>query len=368
MNKIFIAGGGTGGHVMPALAVARQLAGSYDDLTVEFVGTAQGMESTLVPEAGFKLHQLPVRPLKRVGLKNTIKALWMLPKSIVASLRLLKAEKPIAAVGVGGYASGPLLFAAWLKGIPTAIMEQNSFAGLTNRILSRLVKEIYTGMPTKTFPAKKVRFLGNPVRTEIIAARDQDYASLPEGFELLIVGGSQGAHAVNSFLADSAVKLASIPGLHIVHQAGKNDVEMCRTAYEKAGIPAEVFSFDSQMARRYAQAKLIIARAGAMTISELAAIGRPAILIPFPFASDNHQLFNAKYLANYGAAVIMEQAATTADLLAEKIISLAARPDELAAMAQKSKELGKIEAASEIAAALVALSGRELKRVAEEKA
>ncbi len=359
MDTIFIAGGGTGGHVMPALAVARQLVGDNADLTVEFVGTAAGMEATLVPEAGFKLHNLPVRPLKRVGLKNTIKALFALPKALFASLKLIKEKRPIAVIGVGGYAAGPIVLAAWLKGVPTAIMEQNSFPGLTNRILSKLVREIYTGMPTQRFPVKKVRCLGNPVRSEIIAAREKIYEEPKEEFNLLVAGGSQGAHAINELLADAAPALKEIKGLKIVHQAGKSDVETLQAAYSAAGIAAEVFAFDTRMAERYAGAHLIIARAGAMTISEIAAIGRPAILIPFPYASDNHQFFNAKYLANYGAAIIMEQKVTTPALLSQKVSDLAAHPAALKDMAQKARELGKVNAAAQIAAALITLSGRQ---------
>ncbi len=361
MDTIFIAGGGTGGHIMPALAVARQLVQDNDNLQVEFIGTAQGMEATLVPEAGFKLHELPVRPLKRVGLKNTIKALFALPKALLASLSLIKEARPMAVIGVGGYAAGPIVLAAWLKGIPTAIMEQNSFPGLTNRILSKLVREIYTGMPTQRFPVKKVRFLGNPVRKEIIAAREHQYEEPQNGFTLLVAGGSQGAHAINQLLADAAPKLKAISGLKIIHQAGKSDIELLQKVYSEAGITAEVFAFDTKMAERYSAAHLIIARAGAMTISEIAAIGRPAILIPFPYASDNHQLFNAKYLANYGAAIIMEQKVTTPALLAKKVLDLAAHPASLSDMAQKARELGKVEAARQIAAALIALSGRNIR-------
>ncbi len=369
MDTVFIAGGGTGGHVMPALAVARQLMQDNPSVNVEFVGTAQGMEATLVPEAGFKLHELPVRPLKRVGLKNTVKALFALPKALFASLKLIKEKQPKAVIGVGGYAAGPIVLAARLKGIPTAIMEQNSFPGLTNRILSKLVREIYTGMPTQRFPVKKVRFLGNPVRSEIIAAREKSYEEPKDGFTLLVAGGSQGAHAVNELLADAAPTLSAISGLKIIHQAGKSDVDLLKEAYSAAGISADVFAFDSKMAEKYSAAHLIIARAGAMTISEIAAIGRPAILIPFPYASDNHQLFNAKYLANYGAAIIMEQKVTTPSLLAQKVSDLAAHPASLSDMAKKSRELGKVEAAKQIAAALLALAGlNSAKSAKEEKA
>jgi UDP-N-acetylglucosamine--N-acetylmuramyl-(pentapeptide) pyrophosphoryl-undecaprenol N-acetylglucosamine transferase len=352
---IIIAGGGTGGHLFPGIAVAEELTARGH--TVRFVGTEKGIEARAVPKAGYALDLIDISGLKAKGWKGTLSGLWRVPKAMGQSRAILKRESPDVVVGVGGYASGPMVLAAALGGRPTAILEQNSVPGFTNRTLGRFVKVVFGAFKTaeKSFAAKKYRLVGNPVRKhvrEVLAA-----AGGGAGEGVLVVGGSQGAHAVNELVFDAMRLLSSIgQAPRIVHQTGEKDREDFARRYAEAGITAEVRAFIDDMGAAYRAAAVVVARAGASTLAELTMIGKPAILIPFPFAADDHQTVNARELADAGAAQLLVQSTTTPTELAETMRHLLEDRDARRKMSDASRALGKPKAHVEIADAIEALA------------
>lgn len=300
MNTIFFVAGGTGGHVIPAITLAHECLRQKSDLNIVFVGTRNGMEKTLVPNAGFKLEFLKVRGLKGKGLLSKIKNILFVPMSMVDSFVLLKKYKPSVVFGIGGYASGPMLLIASLLGTYTAILEPNAVAGLTNRILGKFVSNVFLAFEKAEhyFNLKKTHVLGNPIRKEILAVGPPNFDAIP--LTLLVFGGSQGAHQINVSVVE-AIKIMrdQKKEFRIEHQTGEKDFEWVSEAYAEMGVDAQVSKFIEDMAGAYARSHLVVARSGS-SVLEMAAVGRPSILIPYPFAADDHQKENAK---SFGSAV-----------------------------------------------------------------
>jgi len=344
--RLVIAGGGTGGHLFPGIAIAQALKAHHADNEVLFVGTEKGIEVREVPKAGFDLKLIDVAGLKRVGIKQMVKSLWMLPSSYIQSRRILKDFKADAVIGVGGYASGPLVLAARTMGIPTAICEQNSVPGLTNRILGKLVRRVFGTFPSaaSSFPSAKFSLVGNPVRQSFLDAAAQP-AKPPVKGRVFVFGGSQGARPLNQTLP-AALKRLLDDGrdLSIVHQAGKLDIEDVKKAYADLGVEAEVTPFISDMVSAYRAAEVVVCRAGATSCSELVALGVPSILVPFPQAADDHQTTNAKDLVDGGAALLLPQAELTPERAAADIASILDDDDKQQHMRACAKRLGKLYA------------------------
>ena len=359
--RILIAGGGilTGGHLFPGLALAERLRARGAEVT--FVGTARGIEARVVPQAGYPLELIDVAGLKRQGLLQTLRSVGRLPLAALQALRLIRRLQPAAVVGVGGYASGPVVLLAALLGKPTVVLEQNSIPGVTNRLLARFVRAVFTAFPEagKFFPGKKVELLGNPIRLAVLgsAATSQP----PAGpLQVLVLGGSQGARAVNHLVTEALAHWVKAPpsdlplatSLLLRHQTGTADYEAVAARYKELGLPADQVRaepFITDMGTAYRACELMVGRAGATTIAELTAVGRPALFIPFPQAADDHQTHNARYMVDQGAAQLFPQATTTPEQLAEALQQLCRNRAQLAAMAKASGALGRADAADTIA-------------------
>jgi len=350
---VLIAGGGTGGHLFPGLALAEEIRRTEPDSRILFVGTARGLETRAVPQAGFDLELLQVSGLRRTGVRGLVVGLLRLPLALWQAFSLVRRFKPEVAVSVGGYAAGPAVLAARMLGVRCVVMEQNAVPGITNRMLGLVAHRVIAAMPVKGFAARKVRLLGNPVRGEMNRVRSREYAP-HRPLRVLVLGGSQGARAVNKLLVE-AIPLCAQRGLAltVVHQTGNAEKDAVQAAYRAAGVQGvTVQAFINDMASAYADADLVVARAGATTIAELTVCGRPAVLIPFPQAAGDHQSANARALAAEGAAVHLPQSSVDAEKLADLLIELAGRPERLAEMASHSRRLGRPEAAAAIVQAL----------------
>ncbi|HEY1813713.1 MAG TPA: undecaprenyldiphospho-muramoylpentapeptide beta-N-acetylglucosaminyltransferase [Kofleriaceae bacterium] len=355
MTRLLIAGGGTGGHLFPGVAIAEELRAREPAAEITFVGTKRGIEARVLPELGWPLELIEVSGLKTVGALGALRGLFRLPRAYWQARRLLKRLRPDAVIGVGGYASGPVVLAAKLRGIPTAICEQNSIPGLTNKLLGRIVRRVFVAFDgsRRFFAPKKVSLVGNPVRREL-AARLLNECSFNKSagddasVHVLVSGGSLGAVAVNALAADALCKLAKERPLAIVHQTGEQDLEITRKRYADAGVTADCRAFIKDMAAAYGDAELVIGRAGATTVAELAIAGKPAVFIPYPFAADNHQELNAREMAEQGAALMFKQSELTADKLADALRPLLADPAKRAAMGEVMKRLAKPGAAAAV--------------------
>jgi UDP-N-acetylglucosamine--N-acetylmuramyl-(pentapeptide) pyrophosphoryl-undecaprenol N-acetylglucosamine transferase len=348
--KALIAGGGTGGHLFPGIAVAEELKARGHE--VHFVGTTRGIEARVCPAEGWPLHLIRVSGLKGGGLFGILRGLLNLPRALAESLAILRREAPDLVVGVGGYASGPMVLMAALLGRPTAILEQNSVPGLTNRILGRIVRQVYGAFSSaeRFFPKGKYRLFGNPVRHKVRAHMATVNADRGVRTQLVVVGGSQGAHAVNELVSgamDLLGKRKKAPPL--IHQTGESDLAAIQTKYREAELDVDVRAFIDDMAAAYRVARLVVARAGASTLAELTARGLPSILIPFPFAADDHQTVNAKELRDAGAARLLVQKETTAESLAAAIEALFFDDATLEGMGQAARGLGRPKAHSDVA-------------------
>jgi UDP-N-acetylglucosamine--N-acetylmuramyl-(pentapeptide) pyrophosphoryl-undecaprenol N-acetylglucosamine transferase len=345
--KLLIAGGGTGGHVIPAIAVAREWLSRGSDREVVLVGTQRGIEMRLVPAAGLPLETLRVAGLKGKGGMTLLKNLGMLGSGLLDARAVLRKHQPVAAFGVGGYAAGPMLLATWLGGIPNVIFEPNAEPGFTNKVLARLSKRIATGyeFTARKWGAKAV-VTGCPVRPEFFAIPLRPVA---KPFRLLITGGSQGALPINRTFVDAMDALAARKHeLSIVHQTGERDYDAVRTAYARREILAEVAPFLTNMADRFAWADGIVCRAGAITAAEVAAAGRTAIFIPFGAATDSHQLRNAQEMVKAGAGRLIIEPELTAVRLTQEIFALLDHPKETERMAATAKSLARPNATREI--------------------
>ncbi len=350
--RVVIAGGGTGGHVYPGIAVARELLARRPDAQISFAGTARGIESRVMPREGFALDVIRSAGLKGKSLVDRVRGASLVPLGLADAWRIVSRRRPHLAIGVGGYSSGPVVLVSALRGIPTMLLEQNAVPGLTNRLLAPVVRAAaVTFDSTRRFFGSKGFVSGNPVRPEFFAAAGQfeessvdDHASITQ---VLVFGGSQGAHAINVAMVEAAAELAAGggPPLHLVHQTGERDVEMVRAGYRLAGIPADVQPFLHDMGRRIGRADLIVCRAGSTTLAEITAAGKPAVLIPLPTATDDHQRKNAEALGAAGAAEVLLQSDMTGRVLAQRIRALAADRGRRSRMASAARALARPDAA-----------------------
>jgi len=345
--KLLIAGGGTGGHVFPAIAIAREWLSRGSEREVVLVGTVRGIEMKLVPQAGLPLETLRAAGLKGKGGATLLKNLAKLAPGLLDAFHILRKHKPVAAFGVGGYAAGPMLLATWLRRVPNIIFEPNAEPGFTNKTLARISKRIATGyeVSARAWGAKAV-VTGCPVRPEFLAIG----ARAPQRtLRLLVTGGSQGALPVNRAFVDAMDTLAARKNeLSIVHQTGERDYDAVRTAYARHEILAEVVPFLGDMPERFAWADIIVCRAGAITAAEVAAAGRAAIFIPFGRATDSHQLRNAQEMAKRGAGLVITESELTGARLSKEIFALVDRPEEIARMALAAHGLSSPNAARDI--------------------
>ncbi len=349
--RMLIAGGGTGGHVFPGIALAEEVVTRHPANDVVFVGTARGLEAKVVPQAGFPIELIDVKGLKGKGLLDSLRNLLLLPLAFVQSVAILRKWRPDVVVGVGGYASGPVVLMAWLLRIPTAVQEQNAIAGFTNRVLGRFVNAAFTAFPeaVRQFPRRKVFQLGNPIRKTLMDNYMMPASRHPDP-RLLVFGGSQGAHALNMRVLEALPHLADLRDrIRITHQTGAKDREYVEKGYLACGFQPDVREFISDMSGAYAEADLVVCRAGATTRAELTVCKKPSILVPFPAAADNHQVQNALSLASAGAAVMIEERDLTGELLAQEIRAILSSPERLERMARAAGRLGSPQASKEIA-------------------
>jgi len=350
--RVLIAGGGTGGHVIPALAIGRELVARYG-AELCYVGTERGIETRLVPEAGFRLELIHVGQLKNVSLVTRLKTLTALPRGVLRCMALLHNFNPDVVVGVGGYASGPAMMAAILLRVPTLAYEPNAVPGLANRLVGRFVTAAAVNFPETTRFFRHAEVTGVPVREEIFNLMPRAVGAPPR---LLVFAGSQGARVFNEMMPKIAAGLLeAVPGLTIVHQAGARHVDATQAAYEASGADAarwRVCAFLDDMPAQYAAADLILCRSGS-TVAELAAAEKPALLVPFPQAADDHQRKNAEVLAKEGAAVMRIEAGLTAEELQGELVALLGDPARLAEMSAKAKAMAKPGALQRIAEMVV---------------
>ncbi len=362
--RLVIAGGGTGGHVFPGVAVAEALSGLVP-LEVMWIGTGRPVEKDALDGKDWDYRILQVRPLAGRGLSERFVSLLSLPRAVARAMIWLRGFRPHAVFSVGGYVAGPIMLAARLMGVPTALHEQNVTPGLTNRISGRFADMIFVSFDQtrEFFPGRRVVCSGNPVRLEILAAADMgpvERKNQVSEHRILVLGGSQGARGINTVVS-SALLLLWNSGfrMRVVHQTGPEDEKQISAAYRDAGLNAEVRSFISSVGKRLAWADLVISRAGAGTVSELAAVGRASVLIPYPHAAAGHQEFNAMELARAGAAVYFREEDIGAVKLSAAIQELLEDTDRLESMAGKARSLARLDAASVIARELLSLCGFE---------
>ena len=382
-TRVLMVSGATGGHIFPALAVAQELRARSEmgafPCEIEFVGTRRPLEGKLIPAAGYPLRTVDAAGLKGIGGLRWFRNLLVLPRTLMEVRRILRDFQPQVVVGVGGYLAGPVLLLAALRRIPTLLIEPNVRPGFTNRVLRPMVTAAAVGFEaTARFYGKKAKLTGHPIRMEFLSIPPQHHAppgalaasgegeALP--FTLLVVGGSQGARAINQAVAAAAPGLAGgghaapAPGgmaaWRIIHQTGERDYHEIRETYQRLGIPAEVHAFIDDMPGALAPADLVISRAGATAVAELAAAGRASILIPFPGATDQHQLGNAREMEKAGAARVIVQPELTPERLTAEIQGLAANPAALEKMEAAARALARPNAAAQVADMVQGLAGR----------
>ena len=342
--RVIFAGGGTGGHLFPGLAVAREFQRRDGRVEILFVGTEQGIEFRVLPKEGFKLETLMVKGIKGRGMRGLLDALYGVPASLLRSLKIIRQFRPDCVIGLGGYASGPLLLAAKLKNVRSVIMEQNLRPGFTNKLLARWVDRVFTAYPESAgyFSGARVVESGNPVRW-----RELPKISRGEKFSLLIFGGSAGARRINCAVIDALRRLTDLQAdLSITHQTGEADFAAIKTAYMALPFAAEVVPFIDRMDEAYARADLVLCRAGATTVAELTVFGKAAILVPFPYAIYDHQRANAQALQERGAAEMILDQELTGTLLAERIRGYFSDRAQLGRMAVAARALGRPDAAA----------------------
>jgi UDP-N-acetylglucosamine--N-acetylmuramyl-(pentapeptide) pyrophosphoryl-undecaprenol N-acetylglucosamine transferase len=359
--SVLIAGGGTGGHLYPGIAVAREVLARVPGATVAFVGTTTGIEGRVVPREGFALEVIRSAGLKGKSLSSLARGVGRLPLSAVDAWGVITRRRPSVVIGVGGYSSGPVVGLAALRGIPTLLMEQNAMPGITNRLLAHVVSSAaVTYEESVPYFAGRAFVAGNPVRPEFFAGEGahDEHGSPPGAARILVFGGSQGAHAINMAMVEAAARLAAAtPRLAITHQTGERDVEMVRDSYRRAALEARVEPFLFAMDREMKAADLVICRAGATTLAELTAVGRPSILIPLPTATDDHQRRNAQALVTLGAAQMIDQRELTGHRLADEILALAGSPERRRRMSEAGRRLARPHAASAIVDKVLELAG-----------
>lgn len=345
---MIVAGGGTGGHLFPGLAVAEA---THSGDAVLFVGSSAGIEARVIPRTRFPFVALPIRGVRGRGWRGLADLVSLLPGALLRAWRTVGEFGAQVVVGVGGYASFPIVAAAWLRGVPSVLLEQNAKPGMANRVLGHLARRVCTtfDQAASFFPRGKVLLTGNPVRA-FAAARTAAPAAAPHGgFTLLVFGGSQGARSINRAVLDAAADLqASIAGLRIIHQTGVGQADEARRRYAAAGIEADVYEFIDDMGSAYAAADLVVCRSGATTIAELTALGKPAIFVPYPLAADDHQRANAEVVAAAGAGVVILDRELNGARLGAAVVEVAGDAPRRAAMGEAARRLARPDAARRV--------------------
>ena len=355
-GPILIMAGGTGGHVFPALALARLL--REQSQAVVWLGTARGLESRVIPAEGIPIERLTVAGLRGKGVLAWLSAPFRLTLALAQALSVMWRYRPVVVVGLGGFVTGPGGLAAWLTRRPLVIHEQNAIAGLTNRILAHLARVVLEAFPGSFARDVHARVIGNPVRSDIsaVAPPAARFTGRTGPVRILVIGGSQGAIRLNAVVPFALKRLSSWLAFDVRHQAGERWIEAGRASYAQAGVRADVRPFIEDMSEAYGWADLVICRAGALTVSELAAVGIGAILGPYPSAADDHQAHNAQFLVRAGAAVLIIDRELTEERLASELQRLCAGRGKLLAMAERARLLAKPRAADELAASCLALA------------
>lgn len=360
--NIIIAGGGTGGHLFPGVAIAEEFLARNHGNRVLFIGTERGLEKRVLGELGYPLRILNIEGIKGRSIGSVLTALGKIPKSLLDAAGIIKEFRPDIVIGVGGYASGPAVLMAHLKGIKTAIAEQNAFPGLTNRILGNFADRIFLSFAEarKWFSDKRVLVTGNPIRAAFRLGQGRDVNKKEKDmFTVLVFGGSQGARAINRAAMDCLEHIRDMKnGVRFIHQTGSQDAAMVAEGYGKYGIKADVTTFIVDMAAAYQMSDILVCRAGATSIAEITASGKAAILIPFPYAVNDHQTKNAEVLVRAGAARMIPESELNGRLLADTIQELCMQPEKLRSMEKASASLGNANAASDIVDACMELTGR----------
>ena len=361
-----VAGGGTGGHLFPGIAIAEEFLQRDPENAILFIGTTHGLEARIVPQLGFELQTIRVKGLKGKGMAGQMLSLLLLPGALLQSRNCLRRFNADIVCGVGGYVSAPAVMAAALQGTPAVIHEQNSFPGLSNRILGKYADRVFVSYEESSsfFPQDKTVFTGMPLRRTLLEHRMPVRDSV---FTILVLGGSQGSHEINEAVAEAIPHLAALKErVRIIHQSGAADAALLAGVYGKHGLDAQIISFIDDMRSAYGKAHLVLSRAGAATLAELAFCGRAALLVPYPHAANNHQEKNARVLADRGAAQMILSAELSGEKLAEAIIYAESHREQLEVMEKQARSLAKPQAAREIVDhcyELVARRGRNQRRI-----
>jgi len=349
--RLVVTGGGTGGHLFPGIAVACGMRDRLPGTTILFIGTSRQVDRIGLEGLGFRQAVIRSSGLKGMGTFARLRALAQLPLAVFQAARILGRFRPDLVLGVGGYVTGPVLLAAKLRGTQVCIHEQNSVPGLANRLAGRIADRIFISLPCgPSFPGARTRLTGNPVRGEILAAADRRRPRPSDRPPtLLVLGGSQGAHMVNSLVVAAVERMVADGGrLRVIHQTGRRDLDMVRRAYAKLELQAETADFFRDMASVYLQADLVVSRAGATTLAELAVMGLPVLLIPYPHAADNHQERNGRWYAEGGGAVLLQESLLNGNILAEEITTLLYNDQNLQVMGSRMRTLARPEATERI--------------------
>ena len=353
--KVLLAGSGTGGHVIPALAIAQELRERYA-AEIAFIGTERGIETRLVPNAGYPLYFVKVGALKNVSLKTRAQTLVALPRAIARAAQVISDLRPDVVLGVGGYASGPAMLAAALSGVKMVAFSPDAVPGFANRVVASMVTAAAVQFEESCRYFRRCTVTGVPVRRGFFEVPPRPHGEVPT---LLIFGGSQGAHAINQAVLEALPELRrQLPNLHLIHQTGERDYQEAQARYLSVGISAEVSPFIEQMPETFARADLLLCRSGASTLAEITAASRPAMLVPLPTAADDHQRRNAEVLVHRGAALLLPQAELTASKLVDTVQILLADPTRLGQMAAAARALAHPQAAADIARLVARVAGR----------
>jgi UDP-N-acetylglucosamine--N-acetylmuramyl-(pentapeptide) pyrophosphoryl-undecaprenol N-acetylglucosamine transferase len=354
--RVVIAAGGTGGHMYPAIAYAKAFQLHDPGGHILFVGTGKAVEKNILREEGFPVEPIQVEGVVGRSVMSMVRAFWLLPKSIWRAIQILRSQKADLVIGTGGYFSPPVVFAAWLLQIPRVLLEPNAMPGLANRVLGPLANRVFLSFESARpfFPSSKVKTIGTPIRQAFVL--DHPPAPPQTLAHLLIFGGSQGAHAINSAMLDAVERSPIIrESVTLTHQTGTDDYERVRRGYEKLEMQADVQPFLFDMPKELAKADLVICRAGASTLAELAAYGKVGILIPFPHATHNHQEMNARCMEESGAARMLRQSDLSGQRLAEEIEQIMRDIPGLQAMARRSWEGRKVHATEQMVSECLSL-------------
>jgi len=350
---VLIAGGGTGGHLFPGMAVAGQMLRERPGLSLAFVNAGRPLESRVLAQAGYGQEVLPAKAFRGKGMLSRLAALAVVPGAVIKAVGLIRRRRPGLVLAVGGYAALPLGLAAWLCRVPLAVQEQNALPGLTNRVLGKVATVAFVAFAaaSKHFPSGKSEFCGNPVRQELLEQAGQTEREDPaQRFTVLVLGGSQGARSLNQAVTGALELLSERKGrMFFIHQTGESDAEWVRQAYQDAGFAAEVAPFFEQVGLCYGRAHLVLCRSGAGTVTEGLATGRAMICVPYPYAAGDHQRLNAQALVDAGAARLIPDAELNAETAARAIAELMDHADQRLAMEQSARQMARPQAARDIA-------------------